>query len=134
MSVLFSLYTPSRNLFLAQEAVQKPFEAKQPIGRERLLELLSRIMIRAAKADLISIPPLYSKVPFRSLLHHTNCQLAGHGMVFLLPQLGLLGNPWIPFEWWKGSSHLFLMGAFPLWQFQNLQCYANLGYMSLIEA
>ena len=45
-----------------QDAVQKPFEAKQPEGRARLKSLLARIMIRAAKSDLVTIPPLFSKV------------------------------------------------------------------------
>lgn len=44
-----------------QEAVQKPFEAKQLAGRQRLMDLLSRIMIRAAKTDLLTIPPLFTK-------------------------------------------------------------------------
>lgn len=44
-----------------QEAVQKPFEAKQALGMIRLKQLLGRIMIRAAKSDLVTIPPLFSK-------------------------------------------------------------------------
>ena len=42
--------------------MQKPFEAKQPSGLRRLMDLLSRTMIRAAKKDLVTIPPLYYKV------------------------------------------------------------------------
>lgn len=45
----------------------KPFEAKRPEGRQRLLELLSRIMIRAAKSDLFTIPPLLTKVHTKTL-------------------------------------------------------------------
>lgn len=45
-----------------QDAVQKPFELKKRVGRARLMALLSRIMIRASKDDLITIPPCYSKV------------------------------------------------------------------------
>ena len=46
-----------------QDAVQKPFEARQRAGRERLMALLSRIMIRAAKSDLVTIPACHHKVP-----------------------------------------------------------------------
>ena len=45
-----------------QEAVQKPFEARQPAGKRRLMDLLSRTMIRAAKKDLRMIPPLMYQV------------------------------------------------------------------------
>ncbi|DBA80065.1 TPA: hypothetical protein ACH3X2_007554 [Trebouxia sp. C0005] len=45
-----------------EDAVQKPFEARQRAGRERLMALLSRIMIRAAKSDLVTIPPCHHKV------------------------------------------------------------------------
>ncbi|KAL0025980.1 hypothetical protein WJX77_010392 [Trebouxia sp. C0004] len=45
-----------------EDAVQKPFEARQRAGRERLMTLLSRIMIRAAKSDLVTIPPCHHKV------------------------------------------------------------------------
>ena len=45
-----------------QDAVQKPFEARQRAGRERLMALLGRIMIRAAKSDLVTIPPCHHKV------------------------------------------------------------------------
>ena len=47
---------------LLQDAVQKPFEARQRAGRVRLMALLSRIMIRAAKSDLVTIPPCHHKV------------------------------------------------------------------------
>lgn len=46
---------------VVQDAVQKPFEARQRAGRVRLMALLSRIMIRAAKSDLVTIPPCYHK-------------------------------------------------------------------------
>ena len=42
--------------------MQRPFEAKQPSGLKRLMDLLCRTMIRAAKKDLVTIPPLYYKV------------------------------------------------------------------------
>ncbi|KAL0050649.1 hypothetical protein WJX82_004168 [Trebouxia sp. C0006] len=45
-----------------EDAVQRPFEARQRAGRERLMALLSRIMIRAAKSDLVTIPPCHHKV------------------------------------------------------------------------
>ena len=35
-----------------QVAVQKPFEAQLPEGRERLMQLLSHLAIRASKNDL----------------------------------------------------------------------------------
>ncbi|KAL3136547.1 hypothetical protein ABBQ38_005794 [Trebouxia sp. C0009 RCD-2024] len=37
-----------------EDAVQKPFEARQRAGRVRLMALLGRIMIRAAKSDLVT--------------------------------------------------------------------------------
>ncbi|KAK9843797.1 hypothetical protein WJX81_006788 [Elliptochloris bilobata] len=43
-------------------AVQKPFEARRPEGRDRLVALLRTVMIRAAKADLITLPRLEYKV------------------------------------------------------------------------
>lgn len=58
----------TEQVVLLQEAVQKPFEAKQPSGLKRLMDLLSRTMIRAAKKDLVTIPPLYYKVKILSLL------------------------------------------------------------------
>lgn len=45
-----------------QAAVQKPFEARRPEGRERLVALLRQVMIRAAKADLLTLPRLEYKV------------------------------------------------------------------------
>lgn len=42
--------------------MQKPFEAGQRAGRVRLMALLKHIMIRAAKADLVTIPPCHHKV------------------------------------------------------------------------
>lgn len=45
-----------------QEAIQKPFEARQGAGRWRLMHLLRQVMIRAAKSDLITIPPCHAKV------------------------------------------------------------------------
>ncbi len=45
----------------AQAAVQKPFEARLPEGRARLVALLRQVMIRAAKADLVTLPRLEYK-------------------------------------------------------------------------
>ncbi|KAK9807648.1 hypothetical protein WJX72_005276 [[Myrmecia] bisecta] len=47
-----------------EEAIQRPFEARQWSGRERLLRLLNTIMIRAVKADLVTIPPRFQKVTY----------------------------------------------------------------------
>ena len=54
--------------------MQKPFEAKQPAGLKRLMALLSRTMIRAAKKDLVSIPPLYYKVRKALRIRKMVCQ------------------------------------------------------------
>ncbi len=45
-----------------QAAVQRPFEARRPEGRAQLVALLRQVMIRAAKADLITLPRLEYKV------------------------------------------------------------------------
>ena len=44
----------------------------QTAGRVRLMALLSRIMIRAAKSDLVTIPPCHHKV---STNPSCNCSL-----------------------------------------------------------
>ena len=54
-----------------QEAIQKPFEARQGAGRWRLMHLLRQVMIRAAKSDLITIPPCHTKVSCGDETAHT---------------------------------------------------------------
>lgn len=41
-----------------QECIQRPFEAKSPEAQGRLVQLLQTIMVRAAKSQLRSLPPL----------------------------------------------------------------------------
>lgn len=55
-------FTPTAEILAVQDAVQKPFEAGQEAGRVRLMALLKHIMIRAAKSDLVTIPPCHHKV------------------------------------------------------------------------
>ena len=55
-------FTITAEVFAVQDAVQKPFEAGQEAGRVRLMALLKHIMIRAAKSDLVTIPPCHYKV------------------------------------------------------------------------
>jgi hypothetical protein len=45
-----------------QEAVQKPFEAGQAEGRERLMVLLRHVMMRASKEDLLTMVKCIRKV------------------------------------------------------------------------
>ena len=45
-----------------QEVVQRPFEAKLPEGRARLMDLLNHTMTRAAKATLQTLPKLVQTV------------------------------------------------------------------------
>ena len=52
-----------------QAAVQKPFEARRPEGRERLVAMLRQVMIRAAKADLLTLPRLEYKVVGPRVFH-----------------------------------------------------------------
>ena len=58
------LLAPPANRPSARVPAQEPFHARQEVGRLRLLALLQRCMIRASKAELISlgIPPLVCKV------------------------------------------------------------------------
>ena len=50
--------------------MQKPFEARRPEGRERLVALLRQVMIRAAKADIITLPRLEYKVAGTRVCSH----------------------------------------------------------------
>ncbi len=42
--------------------MQRPLEARQPWGRRQLMALLRRVMIRASKADLVTLPPCHRQV------------------------------------------------------------------------
>lgn len=52
---------------LAQDLVQKPFEAKQPEGKARLMDLLAHSMTRAAKGSVLTLPKLHRKVSLLAL-------------------------------------------------------------------
>jgi len=52
-------------------AVRIPFEARRPEGRSRLVELLRSCMIRAVKADLLTLPKLVRK--------NSGCRTRGMG-------------------------------------------------------
>lgn len=45
------------NRVAASRNIRGPFMAKRPEGRERLQRLLSEVMIRHTKADVLAIPP-----------------------------------------------------------------------------
>ena len=44
--------------------MRTPFEARRPEGRSRLVELLRGCMIRAVKADLLTLPKLIRKCEY----------------------------------------------------------------------
>ncbi|CAI7765119.1 unnamed protein product [Closterium sp. NIES-54] len=49
-----------------ERAVQKPFEAGRPEGRQRLVQVLTRCMFLGQKKDVLSIPPCARKVKLLS--------------------------------------------------------------------
>jgi len=53
-------YGTSRDAWL--NGVQRPLEARVPWGRAQLMRLLRRVMIRASKADLVTLPPCHRRV------------------------------------------------------------------------
>ncbi|KAI8470158.1 MAG: SNF2 family N-terminal domain-containing protein [Monoraphidium minutum] len=53
-------YGTSRDAWLS--GVQRPLEGRSPWGRRQLVALLRRVMIRASKADLVTLPPCHRRV------------------------------------------------------------------------
>ena len=67
---------------LLQERIQRPFEAKVWEARARLVQLLQSVMVRAAKSQLRSLPPLNRSVRIARPPISCHCSLSANpGMV-----------------------------------------------------
>lgn len=80
-----------------ETAILRPFEAGREEGRERLLQLLHRVMISSRKADLCTIPPCIRKV---KLLDFTEQHAASYNELVVTVQRNILLADW------KDPSHV----------------------------
>lgn len=82
-----------------QDAIQRPFEARDPVARARLIALLKRLAIRASKDDLITLVKCHRKAsqshPFPcdavSQAPHTLLEKQGSGVSGLQDKQGACG-------------------------------------------
>eukprot|EP00887_Chlorella_sp_A99_P007154 scaffold2.g7154.t1 len=75
-----------------QEAVAAPFAARQPAGRQRLMQVLAHCMIRASKQELWGLPALVRKV---TLLHFAKEHAASWNAFVDIVRFNLLTSDWM---------------------------------------
>ena len=82
-------YGASRDAWLT--AVQQPLARRQPWGRAQLMRLLRRVMIRASKGDLVTLPPCTRRV---TLLHFGPEHAASYNALVEVIRRNLLLADW----------------------------------------